>query len=149
MGTDIMITDEIKQAGLKVTAPRMRIYEMLENAAAEGHTEHLGAEEIYSRLREANNDVGIATVYRVLTQFEQAGLVIKHNFEGTQAVFELNQGDHHDHICCVKCGKIVEFVDEEIEQRQLQVAEKLGFKLIEHSLVLYGICSDCQAAEKA
>jgi Fur family ferric uptake transcriptional regulator len=140
------MADELKQAGLKITTPRILILEMLQNAALESNTEHLSAEEIYARLRVSNKDVGIATVYRVLTQFEQAGLIIKHNFEANQAVYELNEGEHHDHLCCVNCGAIVEFVDQKIEERQKKAAVDHGYKLVDHSLVLYGLCPNCQEA---
>lgn len=105
---------------------------------------HLSAEEIYKILSDAGNDVGLATVYRVLTQFESAGLVTRHHFEGGTSVFELNQGEHHDHILCVKCGRVEEFVDEVIEQRQKAIAAKAGFSMTDHCLYIYGICQECQ-----
>ena len=105
---------------------------------------HLSAEDIYNILVEAGDEVGLATVYRVLTQFESAGLVTRHHFEGGTSVFELNQGKHHDHILCVKCGRVDEFVDEVIEQRQKVIAEQAGFSMTDHCLYIYGICKDCQ-----
>ena len=136
-----MTTKELKQAGLKVTLPRMKILDMLQD-----HEDlHLTAEDIYKMLLGAGEEIGLATVYRVLTQFESAGLVKRHYFEGGQSVFELNQGDHHDHIVCLKCGRIEEFYDEIIEQRQREIAAKSGFELAEHCLILYGNCirKDC------
>lgn len=137
----MMSSKELKQAGLKVTLPRMKILDILHEQV----DEHLSAEDIYKTLLASGEDIGLATVYRVLTQFEAAGLVKRHNFEGGQSVFELDQGDHHDHILCNDCDAIVEFYDEEIERRQLAVAEKMGFQLNDHSLVLYGTCvkKDC------
>ncbi|GIX21244.1 MAG: transcriptional repressor [Gammaproteobacteria bacterium] len=131
-----MESSDIKKAGLKVTLPRMRILEILERSE-EGH---MTAEAIYRALMESGEEIGLATVYRVLTQFENAGLVIRHHFEGGQAVFEIDRGQHHDHLVCVKCGKVVEFYDEVIEQRQRDIAEKNGFKLTDHSMILYGEC---------
>ena len=132
-----MSTKELKQAGLKVTLPRMRILDMLQ----EKQDLHMSAEDIYKTLLQSGEDIGLATVYRVLTQFEAAGLVKRHNFEGSQAVFELNMGDHHDHIVCMECGHIVEFYDETIEKRQKLVAERNGFELSDHSLILYCNCT--------
>jgi Fur family transcriptional regulator, ferric uptake regulator len=136
-----MSDKDLRKAGLKVTLPRLKILEILETCG----TRHLSAEELYRRLVEANEDVGLATVYRVLTQFESAGLVSRHHFEDGMAVFELNQGTHHDHIVCMDCGKVEEFVDAAIETRQSSVAQRLGFRIEEHSLVLYGRCErkDC------
>ncbi len=127
---------DLKKAGLKATLPRLKILEILE---ASSHP-HLTAEDVYQRLREAGEEVGLATVYRVLTQFAEAGLVLRHNFEGGRAVFELNEGRHHDHMVCVECGKVFEFYDKEIEERQHRVAEKAGFAIDDHSLYLYGVC---------
>ena len=127
---------ELREAGLKVTLPRMKILEMLESSS----TRHLSAEDIYRMLMEQGEDIGLATVYRVLTQFEAAGLVMRHHFEGGHAVFEMQQPTHHDHIVCMRCGKVDEFVDEMIEKRQRQKAEELGYKLAEHSLIMYGQC---------
>ena len=134
-----MDNQELKKAGLKITAPRLKILEILEHA--EPH--HMSAEDVYKTLLESGDDVGLATVYRVLTQFETAGLVKRHNFEGGHSVFEIDQGEHHDHMVCMSCAKVVEFVDETIEQRQKTVAEKAGFKITDHSLTIYGICKHC------
>lgn len=125
---------DIKEAGLKVTRPRVEILKLLETS----EKQHFGAEEIYHELLANDIKVGIATVYRVLTQFVSAGLIIKHNFEGDQCVFELDRGEHHDHMVDMKTGKIIEFHDEIIEERQRVIAKQHGFKLIEHSLTLYG-----------
>jgi Fur family ferric uptake transcriptional regulator len=127
---------ELRDAGLKVTLPRLKILEMLEHSA----TKHLSAEEIYRQLLDQGEDIGLATVYRVLTQFEAAGLVIRHHFEGGHAVFEMQQPAHHDHIVCMRCGRVDEFVDEVIEKRQREKATELGYKLTEHSLIMYGQC---------
>lgn len=139
----MVITNELKAAGLKSTLPRRRILEILEKNAAG----HMNAEDVYHQLRDAGEDVGLATVYRVLTQFENAGLVTKHHFEGGHSVYELNQGEHHDHILCVKCGKVEEFVDEVIEQRQAAIAKNAGFAMTDHCLYIYGICAECQKKE--
>ncbi|MFN3844128.1 MAG: ferric iron uptake transcriptional regulator [Rehaibacterium terrae] len=128
-----MESQDLRKAGLKVTHPRMRILEILENSSPR----HKTAEDIYRELIEQGEDIGLATVYRVLTQFEAAGLVIKHNFEGGQAVYELDRGKHHDHMVCVETGKVIEFVSEEIERLQHQIAEKHGYVIEDHSLVLY------------
>jgi Fur family ferric uptake transcriptional regulator len=129
-----MNKDNIREAGLKVTQPRVKILNLLENS----NRQHFSAEEIYNKLTLDGTKVGLATVYRVLTQFEAAGLVIRHNFESDQAVFELNEGQHHDHMVDLKTGKIVEFHDKIIEQRQREIAKQHGFILSEHSLTLYG-----------
>ena len=132
---------DLRKAGLKVTLPRLKILDIL----AVGNTRHLSAEDIYKKLLESNEDIGLATVYRVLTQFEAAGLVTRHHFEGGMAVFELNQGAHHDHIVCVDCGRVEEFMDGGIEDRQHAVAQRLGFEISDHALILYGHCRkpDC------
>lgn len=127
---------DLKKAGLKATIPRLKILEILEAA----EHPHLTAEDVYQRLRESGEDVGLATVYRVLTQFQAAGLVIRHNFEGGRSVFEINQGGHHDHMVCLECGQVFEFYDREIESRQSSVAEKAGFIIEDHSMYLYGVC---------
>jgi Fur family ferric uptake transcriptional regulator len=134
-------SDEIRKAGLKVTLPRLKILEIL----AGGGGRHMSAEDIYRRLIEHGEDIGLATVYRVLTQFEQASLVTRHHFEGGTSVFELNQGEHHDHIVCVDCGRVEEFMDCGIEQLQREVATRHGFEIAEHNLILYGRCrrKDC------
>ncbi|MDT8404832.1 ferric iron uptake transcriptional regulator [Sulfuriflexus sp.] len=135
-----MESADIKKAGLKVTLPRVKILEIMENSSLR----HLSAEDVYKQLLESGEEVGLATVYRVLTQFEGAGLVTRHHFEGGHSVFELEQGKHHDHIVCVKCGKIEEFVDEVIEQRQRDIAERAGFEITDHCLYIYGICDSCK-----
>jgi Fur family ferric uptake transcriptional regulator len=131
---------DLKKVGLKVTLPRVKILQILENA--ESH--HLSAEDVYRVLLESDEDIGLATVYRVLTQFEEAGLVTRHNFEGGHSVFELDHGHHHDHLVCVKCGRVEEFVDPIIEDRQQDIAKKAGYSITDHSLNIYGICSTCQ-----
>jgi len=136
---------ELRKAGLKVTLPRVKILELLEQA--ERH--HMSAEEVYKALIEQGEDVGLATVYRVLTQFEQAGIVERHNFENNLSVFEITQEEHHDHLVCDICGKIVEFHNEVIEEEQLKVAKEHGFKLSGHSLVLYGICNNQECQDNA
>ena len=128
---------DLRKAGLKVTLPRMKILEILEDSTT---TRHMSAEDIYKRLLESREDIGLATVYRVLTQFEAAGLVTRHHFEDGMAVFELNHGAHHDHIVCLDCGRVEEFVDEGIEDRQEAVAARLGFEIRHHALVMYGHC---------
>ena len=128
-----MESKDLRKAGLKVTQPRMRILELLENSSPR----HMTAEDIYRLLLDNNDDIGLATVYRVLTQCEAAGLVIKHNFEGGQAVFELDRGAHHDHMVDVDTGKVVEFTSDEIERLQHVIAERHGYDIVEHSLVLY------------
>ncbi len=124
---------ELRKAGLKITLPRLKILEILENA----RTRHLSAEDIYKDLLKSGEDIGLATVYRVLTQFETAGLVTRHNFEGGHSVFELDDGDHHDHMVCVDSGEVIEFVNDEIERLQHDIAEQYGYELLDHSLVLY------------
>jgi Fur family ferric uptake transcriptional regulator len=124
---------ELRNAGLKVTLPRLKILEILEGSKLR----HLSAEDIYKELLDTGEDIGLATVYRVLTQFEAAGLVTRHNFEGGHSVFELDQGDHHDHMVCVESGDVIEFVSEEIELLQREIAGKNGYELLDHSLVLY------------
>ena len=127
--------NELRKVGLKVTLPRVRILQILENANSD--TQHMSAEDVYRSLLEAGEDVGLATVYRVLTQFETAGLVTRHNFETGHSVFELARGDHHDHMVCIESGDVIEFVDPMIEKRQQQLAQEHGFELVDHSLVLY------------
>lgn len=132
---------DLRNAGLKVTLPRLKILEILED----GSSRHQSAEDIYKALLSSNEDIGLATVYRVLTQFEAAGLVTRHHFENGMAVFELNRGDHHDHIVCVDCGAVSEFVDTAIEERQKAVARERGFEMHDHSMILYGRCANCLA----
>ncbi len=127
---------DLRKAGLKVTLPRLKILEILESS----QTRHLSAEDTYRSLLESNEDIGLATVYRVLTQFEAAGLVTRHHFEDGMAVFEINHGTHHDHIVCLDCGRVEEFMDTGIEDRQGSVAKKLGFEIRDHSLIIYGHC---------
>ena len=124
---------ELKKAGLKVTLPRLRILELLED----GDKAHLSAEEIYRKLIDAGEEVGLATVYRVLTQFEQAGICIRHNFEEGHAVYELTPSDHHDHMVCLDTGDVIEFTDDIIEERQRILAKERGYEIIDHSMVLY------------
>lgn len=130
---------ELRKAGLKVTLPRVKIYQILEKA---GETDHWSAEDIYKILMEAGEDVGLATVYRVLTQFEAAGLVVRHHFEGGHSVFELADDEKHDHLVCVKCGRIKEFSDPILNERQKEIAEDLGFSISDRTLYLYGVCKD-------
>jgi Fur family ferric uptake transcriptional regulator len=124
---------DLKKFGLKATAPRLRILELLEASAEH----HLSAEDIYRQLIDSGEDVGLATVYRVLTQFEHAGLVARHNFEGGHSVFELDSGPHHDHMVCLETGRVIEFVHEDIERLQKVIAEEHGFELVDHSFILY------------
>jgi Fur family ferric uptake transcriptional regulator len=124
---------ELRKVGLKVTLPRLKILEILESNS----TRHLSAEGIYKELLEAGEDIGLATVYRVLTQFETAGLVIRHNFEGGHSVFELDSGDHHDHMVCIESGDVIEFINDEIEVIQRKIAKDHNFELVDHNLVLY------------
>jgi len=131
---------DLRNAGLKVTLPRLKILEMLEHSP----TRHMSAEDIYRQFLDGQDDIGLATVYRVLTQFESAGLVRRHHFEGGHAVFELERGNHHDHMVCIKCGLVVEFQDDVIEKRQHEKAKELGFSLREHSLIMYGECKACR-----
>jgi Fur family ferric uptake transcriptional regulator len=133
-------SSDLRKVGLKVTLPRMKILDILEGTNAR----HQSAEDVYKILLEMGEDIGLATVYRVLTQFESAGLVKRHHFEGGHSVFELDQGDHHDHILCVKCGRVDEFVDDIIEQHQKDIAARLGYELTDHCLYMYGICSKCK-----
>jgi len=126
---------ELKKVGLKVTGPRVKILQLLESRDNSDH--HMSAEEVYRSLLDMGEDVGLATVYRVLTQFETAGLVVRHNFEGGHSVFELAHGDHHDHMVDMDTGAVLEFVNEEIEALQHQIADQHGYELVDHSLVLY------------
>lgn len=130
---------ELRKVGLKVTIPRVTILELLQNSKKN----HYSAEEVFTALRENGHEIGLATVYRVLSQFEQAGILMKHNFEGGQAVFELDNGEHHDHLICVHCNKIVEFYDVQLEEDQKKIAEQHDFVLEDHHMVLYGICKNC------
>ena len=136
-------SQQLKDAGLKITVPRLKVLQILEQSAEH----HLSAENVYKALLDLGEDVGLATVYRVLAQFEAAGLINRHNFEGGYSVYELSQGDHHDHLVCVKCGRVEEFVDEIIEQRQRMIAERSQFKMTDHALNIYGLCPNCQVLE--
>src|SRR5512140_1188600 len=129
--------ENLKNAGLKSTLPRLKILGLFES----GQERHMSAEDVYKQLLSTGDDVGLATVYRVLTQFEHAGLLVRHNFEGGKSVFELNQGKHHDHIVCLQCGHVEEFYDATIETRQKKVAAELGFEMHDHSLYIYADCT--------
>lgn len=134
-----MEDQELRKAGLKVTLPRIKILKILESA----DPHHMSAEDVYRQLIKMGEDVGLATVYRVLTQFEAAGLVRRHNFEGGHSVFEVEAGEHHDHLVCANCGLVAEFVDEVIENRQEIIAKKAKFKMTDHNLTIYGVCQAC------
>ena len=136
------VTTELKSMGLKATLPRLKILEIFQN----GRQRHMSAEDVYRELLAENQEIGLATVYRVLTQFEQAGLLKRSNFESGKAVFELEQGQHHDHLVCLQCGRVEEFYDAEIEKRQHAIARERGFALQDHALSLYGNCikPDCE-----
>lgn len=129
--------NDLKTSGLKATLPRLKILEIFQTS----EQRHMSAEDVYKHLLAENMDIGLATVYRVLTQFEQAGLLSRNHFDNGKAVFELNQGSHHDHLVCVTCGKVEEFYDAEIEKRQQKIAKERGFTLHEHALSLYGVCT--------
>jgi Fur family transcriptional regulator, ferric uptake regulator len=138
--------EDLKTIGLKATLPRLKILNLFETS----QVRHLSAEDVYKTLMGEGIDVGLATVYRVLTQFEQAGLLVRHHFEGGRAVYELNQGGHHDHLVCLQCGWVEEFHDAEIEKRQIKIARERGFTIREHSLYLYAECTktDCPHRRK-
>ena len=133
--------EELKSTGLKATVPRLKIMELFQK----GPQRHMGAEDIFRQLLEERSDIGLATVYRVLTQFEQAGLLCRSSFENGKAVYELNDGEHHDHLVCLDCGKVEEFYDAEIEKRQHEIARTMGFSIADHALSLYAQCTktDC------
>ncbi|WP_014707723.1 ferric iron uptake transcriptional regulator [Methylophaga nitratireducenticrescens] len=137
-----MERQDLRKAGLKITLPRLKVLEILERSKQR----HLSAEDVYKALLEMGEEIGLATVYRVLTQFEGAGLVSRLNIDGGHAVFELEDGEHHDHLFCVKCNRIIEFYDEVIEERQREIAKANGFEMTDHSLYIYGICNreDCK-----
>jgi len=137
-----MESDDLRKAGLKVTLPRLRILEILEHGHENQH--HVTAEIVYKKLLDAGEEIGLATVYRVLTQFEAAGLVKRHHFDASNSVFELDDGHHHDHLVCIKCGRVDEFEDELIEARQREIAKQAGYALTHHSHYLYGVCSNCK-----
>ena len=140
MGT----TQSLKEIGLKATLPRRRILELFETSKVR----HLSAEDVYKALLAEGLDVGLATVYRVLTQFEQAGLLVRHHFEGGKAVYELNEGSHHDHLVCLQCGRVEEFYDSDIEKRQIKVAKDRGFAIHDHQLYLYADCIKAQCPHR-
>lgn len=131
--------EELKSTGLKATLPRLKILEIFQS----GGQRHMTAEDVYRVLLNHHSDIGLATVYRVLTQFEQAGILERSHFESGKAVYELNEGTHHDHLVCTGCGKVEEFYDAEIEQRQQNVAKDKGWALQDHAMSLYGLCADC------
>lgn len=133
------VEPELKSAGLKSTLPRVRVLDIIRHS----ESRHLGAEDIYRRLAEQGSDVGLATVYRVLSQLEAAGLLLRNVFDGGKAVFEINEGEHHDHLICLACGRVDEFSDELIEARQRETAKARGFELADHRLALYGYCAAC------
>jgi Fur family ferric uptake transcriptional regulator len=135
---------DLKTIGLKATLPRLRILELFEKS----EVRHLAAEDVYRTLLKEGTDTGLATVYRVLTQFEQAGLLVRHHFESGKAVFELNQGGHHDHLVCLQCGRVEEFYDAAIEKRQIAVAKERGFTIHEHSLHIYADCTKANCPHK-
>jgi Fur family transcriptional regulator, ferric uptake regulator len=137
----LLETHDLKNAGLKVTLPRVKILQILEKQL---NNRHLTAEQVYKILLSEEEDIGLATVYRVLTQFEAAGLVTRHHFDGGNSIFELANGLHHDHILCLKCGKVDEFTDNSIELRQKEIADRLGYELTDHNLYLYGFCPTCR-----
>jgi Fur family transcriptional regulator, ferric uptake regulator len=136
-----MSKDQLKKAGLKITGPRVKIFQVLTIS----DKRHLSAEDIYHLLHNQGEDIGLATVYRVLTQFESSGLIHRHRFDEDCAVFELSDGEHHDHLVCINCQKVVEFVDNVIEQRQEDIAKDNGFEITDHSLYIYGVCPSCVA----
>ena len=136
---------DLKTIGLKATLPRLRILDLFENS----DVRHMTAEDVYKLLLKDGMDIGLATIYRVLTQFEQAGLLIRHHFEAGKAVFELNQGGHHDHLVCIQCGRVEEFYDAEIERRQAKIAKERGFEIHEHSLQIYADCTKPNCPHRA
>ena len=144
-------SEDLKSSGLKATAPRLKILELFHKTQHAGSNRHMTAEDVYRLLLAENMDVGLATVYRVLTQFEQAGLLQRHHFESGKSIFELNEGSHHDHLVCLQCGRVEEFYDPQIEQRQRRVAHERGFAVNDHALYLYADCikKDCPHAKLA
>lgn len=131
---------QLKNVGLKITLPRIKILQILEEAG----DRHLSAEDVYKSLIDIREEISLATIYRVLSQFETAGLITKHNFTGGYSVFEIKSNSHHDHLVCIKCGKIEEFVDKVIEQRQIDLAANVGYQITDHELNIYGVCPTCQ-----
>ena len=138
-------TKDLKNTGLKATLPRLKVLELFQNSLQR----HMTAEDVFKILLNENADIGLATVYRVLTQFEQAGLLVRHHFESGKAVFELNEGSHHDHLVCLQCGKVEEFYDPEIEKRQVKIAKDRGFDIHDHSLYLYADCTKPKCPQKS
>ena len=136
-----MNTDELKNTGLKATLPRLKILEIFQK----GEQRHMTAEDVFRVLLEERSDIGLATVYRVLMQFEQAGLLVRSNFDGGKAIYELDEGQHHDHFVCTACGKVEEFFDPEIEKRQQMIAKTKGWVVRDHTMALYGHCAECAA----
>jgi Fur family ferric uptake transcriptional regulator len=141
---DVTQPEHLKSAGLKSTLPRLKVLDLFKN----GQERHMSAEDVYKLLLAGGENVGLATVYRVLTQFEHAGLLVRHNFEGSKSVFELNEGTHHDHIVCMQCGHVEEFYDSTIESRQKKIAAELGFDIHEHSLQIYADCTRTKCPHK-
>ncbi len=137
--------EDLKNTGLKATLPRLKILEIFQG----GKQRHMTAEDVFRVLLDERSDIGLATVYRVLTQFEQAGILLRSNFESGKAVYELNEGQHHDHFVCTSCGKVEEFYDAEIEKRQQMIADQMGWSIQDHAMSLYGQCADCAAKPKA
>lgn len=144
MSKEDLKSRDLRTIGLKTTLPRLKILNLFENSAIR----HLSAEDIYKELLNEGEDIGLATVYRVLTQFEQAGLLERHHFEGGKAVFELTSDNHHDHLVCLQCGRVEEFYDADIEKRQIKIAKDRGFSLQEHSLALYADCSKTECPHR-
>lgn len=144
-------SSDLRNTGLKATVPRLKVLEIFHRSAATSGLRHMSAEDVYKALIAEHIDVGLATVYRVLTQFEHAGLLSRNHFEGGRAMFELNEGSHHDHLVCLTCGRVEEFVDSEIETRQQKIAAERGFKLQDHALALYGECikTNCEFRRKS
>lgn len=136
---------DLRNIGLKATLPRLKVLELFQTSSQR----HMSAEDVYKLLLNENADIGLATVYRVLTQFEQAGLLMRHHFESGKAVFELNEGTHHDHLVCLQCGKVEEFYDPEIEKRQVKIAKDRGFNIHDHSLYLYADCTKTNCPSKS
>ncbi|MDO4433913.1 MAG: ferric iron uptake transcriptional regulator [Alysiella sp.] len=135
---------QLKDSGLKVTGPRLKILDLFERH----YDMHLSAEDVYRILLDEGVEIGVATIYRVLTQFEQADILVRHHFETGKAVYELNKGSHHDHIVCVKCGIVTEFQNEEIEALQEKIAHENGYRIVDHAMYMYGVCGNCQKKEK-
>jgi Fur family ferric uptake transcriptional regulator len=147
LGTHMNQTNELKSSGLKVTLPRLKILELFQKNLP-GAERHLSADDVYKILLGEQMDIGLATVYRVLTQFEQAGILVRRNFESGKALYELNEGEPHDHLLCVNCGQVEEFTDPQIYERQTEIAEKYGYVLHERAMSLYGLCATCQVKTK-